>query len=39
VPVADGGALLRINAKCHAARGTPETEITVLDWTFWTWSV
>ncbi|MGA0800953.1 MAG: acyl dehydratase, partial [Steroidobacteraceae bacterium] len=38
ISVADGGALLRIAAKCHAARGTPETETTVLDWTFWAWS-
>ncbi|MGA1423337.1 MAG: MaoC family dehydratase [Steroidobacteraceae bacterium] len=38
ISVTDGGALLRIAAKCHAARGTPETETTVLDWTFWAWS-
>ena len=34
-----GGALLRIEALCHAARGAPETESAVLDWKFWAWSV
>lgn len=38
VPVPEGGALLRITAKCYAARGLPETETAVLDWTFWAWS-
>ena len=38
IPVAQGGALLRITAKCYAARGTPESETAVLDWTFWAWS-
>ena len=35
---ADRGALLRIAAEVHAARGEPETESKVLDWTFWAWS-
>jgi len=34
-----GGALLRIEALCHAARGAPETESAVLDWKFWAWSI
>ncbi len=39
-----GGSLLRIHAECCATRGTtaaeaPETEIKVLDWIFWAWSV
>lgn len=38
VAVSNGGCLLRIKARCHAARGTPETETLVLDWTFWAWS-
>ena len=38
VPVPEGGALLRITAQCYAARGLPETETAVLDWTFWAWS-
>lgn len=36
VPLTSGdGSLLRINAECFAARGTPEEETRVLDWTFW----
>jgi len=39
VPLAaERGALLRIAAEVHAARGDPETETKVLDWTFWAWS-
>lgn len=38
IPVDQGGALLRITAQCYAARGTPESETAVLDWTFWAWS-
>lgn len=34
-----GGALLRIEAECHAARGSPEQETRVLDWKFWAWGV
>jgi len=30
-----GGSLLRIDAECFAARGTPEDETRVLDWKFW----
>ncbi len=33
-----GGALLRIEAECFAARGNPEQESRVLDWRFWAWS-
>lgn len=33
-----GGSLLQLNARTYAARGTPEQETQVLDWTFWTWS-
>ena len=42
VPLASdqgGGCLLRIEARCLAARGTPEEESCVLDWKFWAWSV
>jgi acyl dehydratase len=38
VPVPEGGALLRITTQCYAARGLPEAETAVLDWTFWAWS-
>ena len=39
VPLGAGrGALLRIAAEAHAARGEPEAESKVLDWTFWAWS-
>ncbi len=34
-----GGALLRIEAECFAARGTPEAESRVLDWKFWAWGL
>ena len=34
-----GGALVRIDAECFAARGDPEQESRVLDWRFWAWSV
>lgn len=30
-----GASLLRIDAECFAARGTPEEETRVLDWKFW----
>lgn len=33
-----GGFLIRIEAQCFAARGSPETETNVLDWKFWAWS-
>ena len=36
---AGGGALLRIEAECFAARGDPESETRVLDWQFWAWGV
>lgn len=38
-PEQGGGSLLRIHAECFAARGEPEEETRVLDWTFWVWSV
>jgi len=34
-----GGAMLRIEADCHASRGQPEQETRVLDWKFWAWSL
>jgi acyl dehydratase len=34
-----GGALLRLEADCYAARGQPEQETRVLDWKFWAWSL
>jgi acyl dehydratase len=34
-----GGALLRIEVECFAARGAPEQESRVLDWKFWAWSL
>ena len=33
-----GGCLLRMEARCLAARGKPEEESCVLDWKFWAWS-
>jgi acyl dehydratase len=38
-PPAAAGALLRIEAECFAARGTPEEESRVLDWKFWAWAL
>lgn len=41
-PAATGaasGSLLRLAARCYAARGEPEEETVVLEWTFWAWSV
>ena len=38
-PAQGGGALLRVAAECFAARGEPEQESRVLDWTFWVWSL
>ncbi|MBM4233855.1 MAG: hypothetical protein FJ160_06705 [Gammaproteobacteria bacterium] len=34
-----GGALLRLEADCYAARGQAEQETLVLDWKFWVWSL
>ena len=33
------GSLLRLSARAYAARGEPEEETAVLDWTFWAWGV
>lgn len=32
---ASGASLMRIDAECFSARGTPEEETRVLDWKFW----
>lgn len=36
---ARGGSLLQLQVRTYAARGTPEQETQVLDWTFWAWGV
>jgi len=37
--VEGGGSLIKIHALCYAARGSPEIEEKVLDWTFWAWGL
>ena len=37
--VEGGGSLIKIHALCYAARGSPEIEDKVLDWTFWAWGL